>query len=715
MKKLALAVSFLLFSLFGILPPLSAQNQLSIVNPQWGLWDWGYPGTIEEAVFTLKPQGLYVEVGLYLTFSWPENPYDINDSLEIVFDFDLPEGAIVNDSWLWVGDEVVKADIWEIWTALQTYSDIVVVVQQDPSVLYKKPEGGYQLRVYPLVTQESRKVKINYLIPAFWTEEEVLASLPIELLSTSKNPVNNFRTLVYADPAWENYRFKELPGLSFQAINDPEYGVCLEAVIPPADWTTSLHLAMDTPPLSNGLFVGRHTGGGNNIYELAFFPQSLPPVEKTTRLMVAVDYKTGKSDLSFSEVLEILKTELKEQLEDDDFFNLTIGNSQTIYTASQNWIPAEDASIDFVFDNFTPSTAGSQKPLINLLQTAGNRIVNNGLEGEMLLVSNTDEYNDPWYANPAMETFMNAFQGSFPVHVCDFQSKNFAEYWENWWENQPSHYGNEIFNSSLATLTDGTYLSLRGSNWDFPAMLDFQLSSYIEGVQMVFDLDADLETGFCYQPYMINYLGQSEYAHLPILQIGRYEGGFPMTVEFFALADGQIVSETITVQESQVVELDTLAQEAWVGNHFQAWDSDNNDPNVISQIVNMSIQERVLSKYTAFIAIDPNLVIEPCYICPFGNQGGAIVEVKEKPEDNARLHAFPNPFTQEVTIELKGLSAGQVRIYNQMGSLVRILEPEPSLLWDGRNSNGEMLPAGLYVVAVIDEDGRAFNMKLIKL
>ncbi|MBK7407879.1 MAG: T9SS type A sorting domain-containing protein [Saprospirales bacterium] len=713
MKKTAYSISCFFLFLFVLLQPLSAQNKLTVINPQWGWWEINN-GTIDEAVYTLKPQGLYVEVGLYFTFSWPENPYDITDSLEIAFDFNLPKEAIVTDSWLWVGDQAVQAEVWEVWTALQTYEEIVDR-RQDPSILYEKPEGGHQLRIYPLVTGESRKVKISYLLPAQWTQEEVIATLPTEFLSTSEHPVNSFRVLLYPDPAWQNYQLKGVPGLAFEPLYDPEYGQCLEAVIPYGNWGWPLKLVMDTPIQPNGLFVGRHAGVAGNVYELAYFPQTLPPIEKTTHLMVAVEYKNGKSDMTFPELLATLRAQLKTHLDDTDFFNLAIGNSQTIYTASQNWIPADEASIDFVFNSFTPSTDGSKKPLINLLTTAGNLIVNNGEGGEMLLVSNTDEYYAPWYANPAMETFMSLFQGAFPVHICDYQSKNFNEYWANWWDFEPSHYGNDIFNSSLSTLTGGTYFNLRGQGVDFQTNLTILLSNYIEGIPILFDLDVDLNTGFSYQRYLVNYLGQSEYAHHPILQVGRYEGAFPMTVEFFALVDGQLISEILTVEENQVVELDTLAQKAWVGNHFQSQESTQNDPNEISQLVDMSIENRVLSKYTAFIALDPNVVIEPCYICPLTGQGPAIVEVvEEKPEGNAQLQAFPNPFSREVTIQLEGIDAQEVRIFDHTGRLVRILEPAPTLLWDGRNGDGALLPAGLYIVVVIDERGKAYHVKLVK-
>ncbi|HAQ36878.1 MAG TPA: hypothetical protein DCQ58_00080, partial [Saprospirales bacterium] len=64
---------------------------------------YSYPGTIREASMSIHPKGAYLEYGLYLTFSSEGSPWNqSSDTLEIVLNFDLPEEAIVIDSWLWI-------------------------------------------------------------------------------------------------------------------------------------------------------------------------------------------------------------------------------------------------------------------------------------------------------------------------------------------------------------------------------------------------------------------------------------------------------------------------------------------------------------------------------------------------------------------------------------------------------------------------------------
>ncbi len=692
-----------------------SQNRLSIYYPLW--WnEYMGEGTIEEATFTIKPQGIFVEVGMYFTFSFPENNFGIEDSLEIVFDFNLPEEAIVNDSWLWVGDQIVRAEITEIWTAIQTYEEIVNR-QQDPSVLYEKPDGGYQLRIFPLVMQETRRVKINYLLPARWAPDEVTVKLPTELLVVSENQLDDFRLLVFPDSAWENYRITEYPNWEFLPVTDPEFGPCLQLnIVPFVNAAQSLHFAMDPPLTPDGLFVGRYTGGEEPIYHLAYFPDSSTMTEKTSRVMAVVHYETNYSDLTRYQIMNILKNSLKERLDEQDFFNLTVCINQDIHTASPSgWLPADDATIDWAFGNIPNVQAGTGKPLLNLLFTAGNIMVDAGQGGEMLLVTNTDEYSG-WLelANDAVEGFDAVFNGAFPVHICDFQTKYYETWWndcDDWSPGTLCYKGNEYFNYQLAALTGGSFFDLLGNGADLLTNLSTQLNA-IDGQSAIYELYTDMSAGLCYHRYHVTYLGQSRYLHLPILQVGKYAGEFPMTVEFTAIHDGQIINETFVVEENQVVDLDTLAEESWVGNHLRMLEAND---NLVFEAIDLSIQHRVLSKYTAFIALDPALGGEPCFDCIVGG-GPVIIETTELPaEDEKKLSAFPNPFREGIAIQLTGATAADVRIYDLMGRLVRILEPADSLWWDGKNAQRQDLPAGVFVVVVTSEKGDVYSLKINKI
>src|SRR3990172_1615012 len=215
-----------------------------------------YQGTIEEAVVSIRPRGIYMEFGLYLTFSARGSGFSGNPQLEVQFNFDLPKEAIVHDSWLWVGDDIVRADILDKWTASQIYENIVQR-RRDPSILFKQGNGQYELRVFPMAPNETRKVKITYLVPAQWTLNTVLAGLPTNLFRTSRNPLAKFFIIAWLDNEWKNPQILEFPDIPFTQLSNAELGDYLQADIPAAAIQTAINFKVDSP-LKNGVYeIGR--------------------------------------------------------------------------------------------------------------------------------------------------------------------------------------------------------------------------------------------------------------------------------------------------------------------------------------------------------------------------------------------------------------------------------------------------------------------------
>jgi hypothetical protein len=105
-------------------PTAHAQDYLQVQDPQ----NFGgrYIGTIDEATLTVRPRGVYIEYGLFLTFSakgsaYINTPYYAKTNLETVMNFTLPTNSMLTDSWLWVGDSVMRAQILDRWTASSIY------------------------------------------------------------------------------------------------------------------------------------------------------------------------------------------------------------------------------------------------------------------------------------------------------------------------------------------------------------------------------------------------------------------------------------------------------------------------------------------------------------------------------------------------------------------------------------------------------------------
>jgi len=151
-----MTLKYRLFIFLGFLGlTIQAQN-LTVLNPE--TWIWG-ESTIEEAQFTIQPSGIYMEVGMYLTFSaraaqyisynnkdtvdFEQSPIDLETELR----FDLPLGSMVTDSWLWIHEDIIQADIEERWHATRIYEEIDGVAQREVLFGYQDDDGNISLQL----------------------------------------------------------------------------------------------------------------------------------------------------------------------------------------------------------------------------------------------------------------------------------------------------------------------------------------------------------------------------------------------------------------------------------------------------------------------------------------------------------------------------------------------------------------------------------------
>jgi len=200
---------------------LHAYNYIYVQDPQF--WEQDQ-GTIEEAQFTIQPRGIYMEVGMYLTLSG-RGAYFENEkrNVEIIMGFDLPENSIVIDSWLWINEDIIQADILDRWTASNIYNEIVGR-RQDPSLLTKNGENQYELRVFPMQSDSTRRVKITYLVPGNWSNGEVSIPLPTGLLQSSRNPTTTIQVQSFLNNDFKNPSIAQLSRTAFEPSVHATFG-----------------------------------------------------------------------------------------------------------------------------------------------------------------------------------------------------------------------------------------------------------------------------------------------------------------------------------------------------------------------------------------------------------------------------------------------------------------------------------------------------------
>ncbi|GAB5521951.1 MAG: hypothetical protein RhofKO_42020 [Rhodothermales bacterium] len=689
---------------------LQAQNyaQLRVQDPQ----QWGRSGgTIEEATFSIRPKGVYLEYGLFLTFSARGHGYTSNDTLEVQYYFELPSEAIVTDSWLWVGEDIIQADIRDRWTANNIYEGIVSR-RQDPSILYKNSSTQYELRIFPMAGTETRRVKLTYLMPADLSGDQMMDTLPTHLLRPSSQPLQEARVIVWPGDAYEAETPQFVEGATSAAFvqkDDAEFGVFAEARLN-ADQIRAAAKPMLSikSQVKQGLYLGVYPKpeSGTQVYQLAVLPGQAVQTSSSRSVAVLIDYDAAKTAISVNQLVDQTRALLLSELGPEDRFNLVFAQLD-VRRASDGWLPADDATIETAITWMRANPPSSYSNLPALLANGTSFIEARG-EGEIVLVTSSDQVGNAETANQLLNDLQASVSTLPAIHVADFADRNLSYYSFG----GRTYRANEFFYLNLTRTTNGTYVSVRNQMSFRDALQQaFQVES---GAFTSFDLHTSLSEGFSHSRYTVG-LDAVQRPDQPVVQVGQLEGRGDFTVELSGVYEGQVFNERLTLPMAEAHTADSTLEAFWAGHKIRTLEESNPSNATIAEIIDLSLDTRVLSRYTAFLALEPSLGGTPCDTC----RDDTAATTTEQPEGAhvVTARAYPNPFRSHTTLTLTlpqptVPNAITVQVYNVLGQVVRTLTLEGGpadqfeVRWDGTDNAGQRLGSGTYLIVVTTPTGR---------
>ena len=702
-------ITFLcLFLSFFLQIDLFSAASLTILDPEnpWIVEQ----GTIEHASISVTPSGIYSEVSITMEIS-DEGLYFYNDNLEIVLDFQLPEGAFVTDSWLWIGDDIIKGEMWDRWSATQIYEEIVNR-NQDPSVLYKNSDIDYQLRIFPLPAGESRKIKMTYMLPGEWTKEEVAFTLPIEILNTSRTPLDKFELYTFVDSErWQNQKISDLYEAEFERFFEEGLGFFYKSLVSLNGNDSNIKYIVDAP-LENDAFAQSYTHNDESYYEFVVFPNDLIDIEISNKILVLIDYDKDYVNLSKEEVVKRVEEQLKSSLGPNDYFNI-IFSGYIPFRVSDTWIPY--SKLDETFQNVTNLNGilSSSSKLQAVIESGVDFINEQGDEASILLVSNSGEYHELEDANEFLG-YIIPYIDDIKVNVCNYHYQN----------RVTSYYGGSYYSGSeylfqnIAETNFGEYVYVNNQQTFSTTLSDFIGSVLFQNI--IIDTQYSLEEGLTYERFD---LSSYQYSNInkPIMQVGKYIGEFPMEVDLIAIYEGEIYSDSKLITPSNIiVPGDSTLKTCWAGNHIQRLEDLPITNAGIGKIIQNSKRDRVLSLYTTLICLEPSLGGEICEECQDNPDGenidfaSGLGEIAIK--DNYTV--YPNPFFDYITLEFENLQDLEyIEIYDATGKLIKRFEVTDfdgnKLIWNGSDEAGATVAAGMYLLRVVTTDGVAVE-KIMK-
>lgn len=700
---------------------LIAQSQiqsLTVNDPDaWSSWN----ANITQADLIIKPKGLYLEYGLYLTFSADQSKLpNWADQLEIEMLFKLPSNSIVTDSWLWVEDSIMRALLINRDIASNIYNGIVNR-RRDPSILYRNNRSDYELRVFPMDRDKQRKVKITYLVPVKWDNNKIEAPLPIDILKLSEK-IPNLKLTVYSNNEYTDPYLTEFGYLPFAITNQPAYTVIPQYMI---SNSPKLTLAMNHNYQNGAYATHFQEKVDEGYYQFLIDIEKAFNIKNPTKNLFILECDPNFTSLSPQGILEELKTGLKRYLDETDSFNIMMASSSNTLI-SNKWIPAIDSVIDQQFNTLVIPSPVKKNNMEKAVRAAIGFIRNNGGKGEITGISNLRDYNNTsvvYWAFNRLEYLLNT--SGIPV--------NFI----NYYNNSNSHYntsntalGNTSFFKKISDQTGGWNIQ-----YDFYHIID-NWSEYYLITENVADL---LDEGFIRLGGEIEDLsiqirplngqassgleaGQPNFGYWKgnNSMIGRFTGTPPFYADLSYKLDNVIHTRTIYLSSFA---MDSTIKNMWAGRfiyHHELFS--DNDPVLQEMIQDTSKSMRSLSLYTAFLALEPSDTVRACLTCNDETSGGA-TGLERFSLNGYEISAFPNPFASEVQIKIdlgdQSISNDLIiEIYNISGRLVWVKELDKTadphqFIWNGKDLSGNELPKGIYLLK-IHTGKESITLKLVK-
>lgn len=680
----------LLFSI-GNLFSQHYYNYLRVLDPR-NSW-WGPQGNIDSAIFVIEPKGIYAQVDMFLQFSAIGSYFSEYDTLEVQMNFNLPSGAIVNDSWLLIYDKWEKALILDRWTATSIYEGIVQR-RKDPSILTKNSAENYSLNVFPMAATESRTARISFLLPFNFTSKSATINLPVNLLSlslyTPKVKVSIKENMGFINPVLANNVNVTFTNDSFEYKNT-------ETEI------SNINVVSFDSPMKDGIFLSKYNEGNDGVYQLAFIPSHFIENNADRKLIILVDNE-NEGYYKNDEISNALKVLAKNSLSDKDSFNIIFSGLKT-KMLSDNWLPVNNALTDSLLSAINDNFYSGYSDLVSLF-SEGLNLAENNTNTSILLISNSSDFDGVKTANAFVEDLKKTYMKMPPIFIFDYKQGFSSGYYGG----NKYYYGNSYLYEILSRSTGGTQIKLNYGEFFYEKLLSLaqNIGTYIPA----FDMVTTLENGFCYGRMNVTNTSQI-YANKPVLSVGKYKGSFPMELQISGLIEDTIFSTQLTIDESLSYDADSVSRTIWAGNYVKEMESATNLNNEeISKIINFSISNRVLSLYTAFLTLEPGMVIEPCEDCTDEDGNPITTPVVNVKKDEAKVEVFGNPFKDKVRIKVSlekpVKNALTVQIYNAMGQLIKAMKVNPSMQyfefeWDGKDQNGKVVTAGTYIVKLSSE------------
>ena len=432
-----------------------------------------------------------------------------------------------------------------------------------------------------------------------------------------------------------------------------------------------------------------------------------------------IDYESSNTNFTQQQTLNLIKKNLRETLTSRDSFNIFY-NRLTTRKVNTKWVVADSTNIERAFTTLNdPSVGIGNSSILTSLIADGYDFIKTQRSGEVLLISSNDAFSTLASVQSLYGDLERQYNPLPVTHAFDFASRSLVP---NIWYQNRYYYGNELLYSVLTSNTRGNFTNMTAWN---PPIADFEKAASDVFQQFTpyapIDITIKPSVGLTIERYDLSETSTYS-ANRPFLQIGKYKGNFPITVDITTTnALNQLVTGKLILQANPTVLTDSSNRQLHTANKIQVLENSAVplSNSLISRIIQESKNNRILSRYTAFIALEPNLQ-NPCDTCRDETGGVRLLAVGDVQNDSVKITVYPNPFKDVVSIDIEKSVTSTVSntlITNLLGQTIKVFTPQElsgnnkkvSLTWRDDSAN-----AGTYIFSTTI-GGKRYIQKLVKI
>jgi len=625
---------------------------------------------------------------------------EMNQRVEGVWVFPLPEGAVVTELYYWFNGVRYKGAIRERQEAREQYQRRIRQLL-DPALLEYLGDNLYRLSIAPINALSDVRTEITYVQMLPYEFGTVDFDFKLNAVGVSPKPLErvSFQGTFQSSTPYTSFFVPSHEGttaLDVTKVSDKEYNVVYgdENFLPDRD----LKIQFETDRDEVDVNVIRYTPtpedsiGDDSYYAVWITPPDQIGEEEVIpkKIVFTADVSSSMEGIRIEQLKTALQTFLNHLQPEDKFNIVTFGTSVT--TFEENLVDANTDNIDRARDYVTDIGALGLTAINDALQASLQQDFSDGYANMIVFI--TDGY--PTWGETFVPDIVKNFNDNntkdvrlFSFGVGDDVSKTlltqlavenggYAKFIERN-EDIATVVGNHFIRISKPVLTD---LDIKIEGLTTAEKFPRPLPDLFWGSQ-VMQLGIYKNSG-TFPVYLTGHIRDKEVSFVSHEDFPTVPGGHRFVPRLWAKAKIDYLLEQIDIYGEK--------------------------DELVNQVIELSLKFQILTPYTAFYA-DPN---EP----------GTIVDEKQDqvPKGFVLHQNHPNPFNPSTTIAYNLPEPGfvTIKIYDLSGRLVRILMSEQKnagmyrVIWNGTSASGAQVAAGVYFYRIEFTNAAGQTMTLTK-